>query len=138
MLRVDVHILQPDRLDETNGVGIRVRSMQNGQVLFTTSSMNQGVSLEGLTAATLDIGLQLNMAPGVYTIETLVFDRRHARLIASGPWVHVTVQAGKSFTGEIQMNPEMVLRPPARSDLRTPMGTQDFDSGEVRTAQRGA
>jgi ABC-type polysaccharide/polyol phosphate transport system ATPase subunit len=139
MLRVDVEILHPDRVDETNGVGMRVRSMQHGRVLFATSSMNQGVSLEGVTRATLDIGLQLNIAPGVYTIETLVYDRRHARMIAGGPWVHVTVQAGKSFTGEVQMNPEMVLRPAARSDRRlTLMGTQDFDSDEVRTAQRGA
>ena len=58
--------------------------------------------------------------------------------MANGPWVNVTVQEGKSFGGEIQMNAEMVLRPPARSDLRTPMGTQDFDSDEERTAQRGA
>jgi hypothetical protein len=37
------------------------------------------------------------------------------------------------------MNPEMVLRPPARGDRRlTLMGTQDVDSDEVRTAHRGA
>ena len=56
--------------------------MQNGKVLFSTSSMNQDISLEGLTRATLDIGLQLNTAPGVYTIETLVL-RSPAR---TGRW----------------------------------------------------
>ena len=58
--------------------------------------------------------------------------------MANGPWVNVTVQEGKSFAGEVQMNPEMVLRSPARSDLRTPMGTQDFDSGEVHGRRSGA
>ena len=32
--------------------------------------------------------------------------------IANGPWVTVTVQEGKSFHGEVQMNPEMTLRSP--------------------------
>ena len=35
-----------------------------------TSSIEHGVSLEGLTHVTLDIGLQLNTRSGVYTIET--------------------------------------------------------------------
>jgi ABC-type multidrug transport system ATPase subunit len=110
MLRVDAQITDPERLDETTGVGLRVRSMQNGRVLFSTSSMSLGVPLDGMTRAVLDIGLQLNTSPGVYTIETLVFDRRRGRPIAGGPWVHVTVLAGQSFTGDVQMNPEIVLR----------------------------
>ena len=118
LLSVDVQIVHPERLDETTGVGLRVRSMQNGKVLFSTSSLSQDVSLEGLTRATLDIDLQLNTAPGVYTIETLVFDRRRSRPIGGGPSVHVTVQAGKRFTGEIQMNPEITLRQPTPPDER--------------------
>ena len=90
--------------------------MQNGKVLFSTSSMNHGISLEGLGRATLDIDLQLNTAPGVYTIETLVFDRRRNRQVAGGPWVHVTVQAGATFAGDVQMNPEMVVRSATRPD----------------------
>jgi ABC-type polysaccharide/polyol phosphate transport system ATPase subunit len=116
LLRVDLEVVHPERLDETTGVGLRVRSMQNGKVLFSTASLSQGVSLEGVRRGTLDIGLQLNTAPGVYTIETLVFDRRRGRQVGGGPWVHVTVSAGKSFTGEVQMNPEMVLRSTVRPD----------------------
>ncbi len=59
---------------------------------------------------TLDIDLQLNIIEGVYTIETTVFDRKRGKLIAEGPWVNVTVHEEKSFVGEVQMNPEMVLR----------------------------
>ena len=83
--------------------------MQNGKVLFATTSMRQGVSLKGLVRFTLDVDLQLNTAPGVYTVETVVYDRQRVQLIANGPWVNVTVHEGKSFVGDVQMNPEMVL-----------------------------
>jgi hypothetical protein len=114
-IRVECDVLDPVRVDDTSGVGVRVRSMQNGKVLFATSSMRQGVSLSGLARFALDVTLQLNTAPGVYAIETVVFDdlvRQRAQLIANGPWVTVTVQEGKSFHGEVQMNPEMTLRSP--------------------------
>lgn len=118
LIRVDADIVHPERLHETAGVGVRVRSMQNGKVLFATSSLRQGLSLEGLSRFTLDIGLQLNTAPGVYAIETIVFDRKRNQLMANGPWVNVAVHEGKSFAGEVQMNPEMVLRAPTRADER--------------------
>ena len=92
--------------------------MRNGKVLFVTSSLAQGLSLEGLAGFTLDVGLQLNTAPGVYAIETVVFDRKRGRVIANGPWVNVTVHEGKSFAGEVQMNPEMVLRSSTLADER--------------------
>ena len=41
-----------------------------------------------------------------------MFDRKRGRPIADGPRVNVTVHEGKSFAGEVQMNPEMVLRSP--------------------------
>ena len=83
--------------------------MQNGKVLFCTSSFRQGVLLGGLAAVHDGYGLQLNTAPGVYTVETVVYDRQRGQSIADGPWVNVTVHEGKSFVGEIQMNTEMVL-----------------------------
>jgi lipopolysaccharide transport system ATP-binding protein len=113
LLRVIADVVDRARLDDTSGVGVRVRSMQNGKLLFTTSSLRQGLSLEGLAAFSLDVGLQLNTAPGVYAIETGVFDRKRGRLLANGPWVTVAVHEGKNFVGEVQMNPEMVLRSPA-------------------------
>ena len=117
-IRVDGDVVDPDRVDDTSGVGIQVRSMQNGRVLFATSSMRQGVSLTNLTRFALDVTLQLNTAPGVYAIETVVFDRQRVQLIANGPWVTLTVREGKSFTGDVQMNPEMVLCSPRSTDER--------------------
>ena len=78
-IRVNGDVVDPDRVDDTSGVGIQVRSMQNGKVLFATSSMRQGVSLTNLTRFALDVTLQLNTAPGVYAIETVVFDRQRVQ-----------------------------------------------------------
>ena len=64
----------PTRADDAAGIGLRVRSMQNGRLLFWTSSFRHGVSFDGLSHATLDIDLQLNTPPGVYAIETAVVE----------------------------------------------------------------
>ena len=64
LIRVECDVLDPVRVDDTSGVGVRVRSMQNGKVLFATSSMRQGVPLSGLTSFALDVTLQLNTAAG--------------------------------------------------------------------------
>jgi ABC-type glutathione transport system ATPase component len=116
LVRITAEVIHPARLEETAGVGLRVRSMQNGKVLFATSSLRQGLSLEGLTRFTVDTDLQLNTAAGVYAIETVVFDRRRGQVVGTGPWISVTVHEGKSFLGEVQMNPQMMLRSPSSVD----------------------
>ena len=45
-------------------------------MLFATSTLREGLSLVGLFRFTLEVGLQLNTAPSIYTIETVVFDRK--------------------------------------------------------------
>jgi lipopolysaccharide transport system ATP-binding protein len=113
LVRVEADVIRRDLLDEPTGIGLRVRSMQNGRLLFWTSSFRHDLSLTALTHVTLDIGLQLNTPPGVYALETTaIVERKHGRLVADGPWVTVTVHEGTSFGGEIQMNPEMVLHAP--------------------------
>ncbi len=137
-IRVDGDVVDPNRLDVTSGVGIRVRSMQNGKMLFATSSMRLGVSLAGVTHFSLDVTLQLNTAPGVYAIETVVYDRQRVQLIANGPWVTLTVHEGKSFVGEVQMNPEMILRSPRTTGdrldpSRLPQRFEQDDAADAAT-----
>ena len=109
MLRVDVQQTRRPSADETAGIGLRVRSMQNGKILFYTSSFRYGLAVEALPHFSLEIGLQLNTTPGVYAIETVVVEGRRNVVMANGPWVNVTVQEGRSFGGEIQMNAQMTL-----------------------------
>ena len=74
--------------------------------------MRQGVSLTGPDSFRARHHSAAQYGSGVYAIETVVFDRQRIQLIANGPWLNVTVQEGKSFVGEVQMNPEMILRSP--------------------------
>ena len=111
MLRVEAQQTRRPRPDEAAGIGLRVRSMQNGKILFYTSSFRYGLAVEAVPHFSLDIELQLNTTAGVYAIETVVVEGRHNVVAANGPWVNVTVQEGRSFGGEIQMNAEMVLNP---------------------------
>ena len=130
-IRVDATVVHPDRLHETTGIGIRVRSMQNGKVLFWTSSFHHGVSLDGLTRVTLDMSLQLNAAPGIYAIETIVAGYERGQAIAEGPWVNVAVHEGRSFGGDIQMNPEMALDPSTRRyERRKPSSAPESRASE--------
>jgi lipopolysaccharide transport system ATP-binding protein len=111
MLRVEARQARRPRPDEKAGIGVRVRSMQNGRILFYTSSFRYGLAVEALPHFSLEIGLQLNTTPGVYAIETVVVEGRHSVVLANGPWVNVTVQEGTSFGGEIQMNAQIALNP---------------------------
>ena len=111
MVRVEAQQARSPRPDETVGIGLRVRSMQNGKILFYTSSFRYGLAVEALPHFSLDIELQLNTTPGVYAIETVVVEGRHNVVKANGPWVNVTDQEGRSFGGEIQMNAQMTLNP---------------------------
>jgi ABC-type polysaccharide/polyol phosphate transport system ATPase subunit len=113
-LRVEACQIRPPLPDETAGIGLRVRSMQHGRVLFWTSTFRYGLSLDALPQVTIEVDLQLNTPPGVYAIETVVVESKHGRPLADGPWVNVTVQEGRSFGGEIQMNARMFEALPAR------------------------
>jgi lipopolysaccharide transport system ATP-binding protein len=139
-LRVDAHQIRSPRPDETAGIGLRVRSMQNGRVLFWTSSFRYDLPLETLPQVTLDIGLQLNLPTGVYAIETVVVEGKQGRPLADGPWVNVTVHEGRSFGGEIQMNAQMVLHAQAFTGQRRhgPTVSQELESLEVLPARRHA
>ena len=53
LIRVDADVVGPAQLVETCGVGVRVRLMQNGKVLFATSTLREGLSLEGFSRFTL-------------------------------------------------------------------------------------
>jgi lipopolysaccharide transport system ATP-binding protein len=133
-VRVEAHV-DRQRASEA-GIALRVRSMQNGRVLFWTSSFRHDLSFDGLSEVTLDIGLQLNTPPGIYALETYVAERKHGRVLADGPWVNVTVQEGRSFGGEIQMNPEMFLQAPSRPDRLLTLVKPGFEEDEERAAHR--
>lgn len=91
------------------GVSIRVRSAHTGKIVFTTNSGVNGVSLPVPGQFTLGVDLQLNVKPGIYSIETAVWDNSVGRQRADGPSTQIVVEKGKIFDGTIQMNPRLRL-----------------------------
>ena len=64
----------------------------------------------------------MNVAPGVYSIETGINHRILGKPIAGGPRVSITVAEDKSFVGRAFVSPTMQLVAPAERLLPTGSG----------------
>ena len=93
----------------TESIALRVRSALTGEVLFETSTLRLGVALPESGPFAVEAELQINVPPGMYTLESFVWDRMMERESFSGPRISVEVQGGKDFIGTVQMNPRMRL-----------------------------
>lgn len=103
---------------EIEGIVVTVRSAQTGQAVFSTSNARLGVPLPDEGPFELLVELQCNLAPGIYAIETRLWDRARGAAALHGPSAYVQVQPGKDFSGLVQMNPTMsVARRATRSAL---------------------
>jgi ABC-type polysaccharide/polyol phosphate transport system ATPase subunit len=88
---------------------VRVRSTDMGQVIFETSGQNCGLSWPGPGDFECEVELQINAPPGIYTLETAVFDGRLVYETSTGPALHLQVVEGAVFSGHVQMNARMRL-----------------------------
>jgi ABC-type polysaccharide/polyol phosphate transport system ATPase subunit len=88
---------------------IRVRSLATGKVLFAVASEQCGVILPQDGPFEMMLELQFNVPPGVYGVETAVWDRATQRDIARGPSVTLQIAEGMRFYGSVQMHPQMQL-----------------------------
>jgi hypothetical protein len=88
---------------------VRVRAARNGKVIFSTLGVNCGLACPPPGEFEAEIELQLNVGAGIFTIETAVHDNARKKDLGRGPFTHVRVAAGTSFTGVVQMNPTMGL-----------------------------
>jgi lipopolysaccharide transport system ATP-binding protein len=100
---------------EPENVRLRVRSTQTGDVLFETGTMQLGLELPQSGAYSLDFDLQMNVARGVYLIESYVWDRLMGRESFTGPSAHLDVRGGDEFDGLVQMHPEVRIAAPNAS-----------------------
>lgn len=90
-------------------VHIQVRAANSGAVIFKTSSRELGVQFPGRGPFTVEVSLQMNMAPGIYALELLALDRRQAKRLFRGPGTYLQVLSGPSFAGTVQLNPTIRL-----------------------------
>lgn len=95
---------------EPRVAGVRVRSLQTGGLLYAVSTETHALALPAGPFA-LELELEMNVAPGIYAVETLVWRGRRERDARHGPTALVHVSGGPSFSGSVQLNSAMRLRP---------------------------
>lgn len=105
LVRIRGRVLE-DGGHEALSVGFRVRSTQSGDILFTTSNETCGVPLPEEGPFAFELEIQMNVPPGLYALESGVWDSRRGKSAGPGPSAHVQVD-GERFYGEVQMNPQM-------------------------------
>jgi homopolymeric O-antigen transport system ATP-binding protein len=95
----------------SEGVGIRIRSAESGQPVFETTTLSLGYDLPRTGRFALTLDLQLNLPPGIYPLESFVWNRMAGRELGGGPGAAVRVEGGPEFEGTVQMNPRARLEP---------------------------
>jgi lipopolysaccharide transport system ATP-binding protein len=100
---------------DANGhsVFFQVRSSETGAIPFASSTARLGVPLPADGKFRMEVALQMNLSPGVYAVETGVYDERTSGMVSRGPTASVQVIAGASFAGQVQLNPRILLDIPA-------------------------
>ena len=93
-------------------VELRLRSLENGQVVFVSSMSKLGVAVDRAGPFTVEVMLQANLTPGRYLLETAVFDRVKLRNAGAGPSTLIQVTDSADFAGTAQLNARMRVVPP--------------------------
>jgi ABC-type polysaccharide/polyol phosphate transport system ATPase subunit len=98
----------PAALGSDSAVGLCVRSLQTGEQMFAAGTGHQQIVLKP-GAYRVRAELQMNVAPGMYGVETYVTHGRREREGLDGPAAVVQVSGGPRFWGSIQMNCRMTV-----------------------------
>ena len=85
-----------------------LRNSRTGAVISVVGTEMGGLLVPQAEVA-VEMSLQLNVPPGVYALETMVYDLRGSTSIEHGPAGVVVVGAGQDFKGAVQLNAEMSL-----------------------------
>ncbi|MBL8986306.1 MAG: ATP-binding cassette domain-containing protein [Gemmatimonadetes bacterium] len=93
--------------DHLEPIAVILRMTAGGTILAVVGSREAGLSLPTGGPVSLAVSLQLNVAPGIYSIEVVAWDKKREVALASGPPVSVQVQSGQQFLGLVQTHPEM-------------------------------
>ena len=108
----DVEVL--DRpLAEREALAVRVRSVASAEVLYSAVVARAGAGLPASGEGVVAVELQLNVPPGVYTLEAFVWDLVMSRERYAGLVEHLEVDPGDEFEGTVQMNARVDATPPA-------------------------
>lgn len=110
-LKISGFVLEPGVHEELS-LSVRVLSTRSGDILFTTTNRSCGAPLPAEKGPfELRLALQMNLPPGLYALESGLWDNKRQKSVGNGPSAHVQVE-GHRFYGEVQMNPRMHLVEP--------------------------
>jgi ABC-type polysaccharide/polyol phosphate transport system ATPase subunit len=95
-----------------NRLGVRVRSLQNAQVVFTLDLTTHEPSLAEPGTFDATVELQLNTGKGYFSIETPIWNTRERRELGQGPQAVTSVDRA-AFHGGTNLHPRVhvVTRP---------------------------
>ena len=95
-----------------NGFGVRVRSLQNAQVVFTLDLTAREPSLSEPGAFEVTVDLQMNMGRGYFSIETPIWNIRERRELGQGPQAVTSVDIAGFHSGT-DLHPRVKVTRPA-------------------------
>ncbi len=93
----------------TDTIGLRVRAVQTGQLLYATSTQDWQIAVPTDGDFELEIDLQVNVPAGIYSFESHVYDARLRKDALIGPSQVMQVLPGAPFWGSVQMNSRIRL-----------------------------
>jgi hypothetical protein len=91
-------------------LGFRVRDLQAGQRLFQSSTGRLGIDLPPSGEFEIAVSLQMNVTPGLYSVDAFVWNAEELEISHAGPSLTVQIVEGQEFQGTIQLNPEVKVR----------------------------
>ena len=96
-----------------NRLGVRVRSLQNAQVVFTLDLTAHEPSLSEPGTFDVTVDLQLNTGKGYFCIETPIWNTLERRELGQGPQAVTSVEA-TGFVGVTNLHPRVQRRDASR------------------------
>jgi hypothetical protein len=102
-------VIDGDTRDQAT-VGVRVRPLDGHDVVFSTHSDASGIALPEDGPFELEVSLQMNVGPGTYSLEAVVWNLVERREWVAGPNILVEVQPDPPSFGRVNLSPDMRLR----------------------------
>jgi len=90
-------------------VALRVRSATSGSVAFETTLARCGINLLSPGEFRVRVDLEMNLRPGVYTIEPNVINVMTHNDVGTGPLAYIQVASDPGFVGYSHLRPRMRL-----------------------------
>jgi len=110
---INLHLTCRSRDDFDNDatdIVVTVRSATTGSMLFSTGARPCRIEIPRGQEFEIDVELQANLTPGLYHVETGVWDSVRQWLVHGGPSRMLTVQPGtRPFGGSVQLNAQMSI-----------------------------